>query len=216
MKKLLIFGTGLIAEIANFYFENDSEYDVVAFTNSKRFIESEEFLGKPLIPFETLINSHSPNEYHIFIAISYTKTNEIRKNWFLKVKSMGYKCATYISSNAVSHHTDIGENCLVLEANVIQPYVKLGDNVFLWSGNHVGHHSIIEDHCFISSHVVISGNCKIRQNCFIGVNATLRDGIEIGSYSVIGASASVMKSCGERSLVQSPKSTITTTKFDLI
>jgi hypothetical protein len=58
MKKnnLIIFGTGDIAQLAHFYFTNDSNYEVVAFTADRAFIFEDNFENLPLIPFEELEN----------------------------------------------------------------------------------------------------------------------------------------------------------------
>jgi hypothetical protein len=58
MKKLIIYGTGLIAEVADFYFKKDSAYQVASFTNSAEFIKEERFQGMPVVPFETLEKTH--------------------------------------------------------------------------------------------------------------------------------------------------------------
>lgn len=204
MRKLVIYGGGLIAEVANFYFTNDSDYRVCAFTNAPQFISRDTFLGRPMVSFEEVHDLFPPSDYDIFIAIGYTKTNQIRQRRFLEAKRKGYVCATYISSKAIYYGTPVGENCFILEGNIIQPFVRIGNNVIIWSGNHIGHHSKIHDHCFISSQVVISGNCIIEDNCFLGVNSTIRDNVRIGKFSVIGAGATVMRDCGERSVVQAP------------
>ena len=57
MRKLVIYGTGLIAEVAAFYFEKDSDHEVVAFTNAAEFIKEPTFGGKPVVPFEALEKS---------------------------------------------------------------------------------------------------------------------------------------------------------------
>jgi sugar O-acyltransferase (sialic acid O-acetyltransferase NeuD family) len=134
----------------------------------------------------------------------------------LEAKEKGYRFVTYISPRATYYKTPVGENCFILENNVIQPFVTIGNDVTLWSGNHIGHHSVIKDHCFISSHVVISGSCCIEENCFLGVNCTLRDNIKIGKLSVIGSGAIVMKDCEERSLVQPAQSKHNIVVRDLI
>lgn len=216
MKKLIIYGTGPIAEVAEFYFRTDSDYEISAFTNAADFIDNDEFSGKPLVPFETLEKSHPPSDYDIFIALGYNKTNQIRQARYLEAKEKGYTCATYISSRATYYGTPVGDNCFIFEDNVIQPFVTIGNNVTLWSGNHIGHHSTIKDHCFIASHVVISGSCTIGENCFIGVNATLRDNINLGRFVLVGAGAIVMKDCEERCLVQPAKSSHRVVNNDLI
>ena len=216
MKKLIIYGTGLIAELAEFYFRTDSDYKVVAFTNAGEFVDTDYFLGKPLVPFESIEEIYSSQDYEVFIALGYLKTNQIRQSRYLEAKKKGFKLASYISSQATYFGTPVGDNCFILENNVIQPFVTIGNNVTLWSGNHIGHHSTIHDNVFIASHVVISGACIVRENAFIGVNATLRDNIELGPFSVVGAGAVVMKNCEERILVLPRQSTYKKIEKDLI
>ena len=216
MRKLIIYGTGLIAEVADFYFTTDTDYRIEAFTNAAEFITQDDFRGKPLVPFEQLESIYSPADHEIFIALGYNKTNQIRQARYDEAKRKGYTCATYISSRASYYDTPVGDNCFILEDNTIQPFVTIGNNVTLWSGNHIGHHSRIRDHCFISSHVVVSGNCDIGENCFLGVNSTLRDNIKLERFVVIGSGAIVMKSCPERTLVKPAQSTYSIEDRDLI
>jgi sugar O-acyltransferase (sialic acid O-acetyltransferase NeuD family) len=216
MKKLVIYGTGLIAEVAAFYFAKDSSYDLVAFTNAGEFIKEASFAGKPVVPFEALEQSHPSSAHDAFIAIGYTKTNQVRQARFNEARQKGYTLATYISSRAMYYGTPVGANGFVLEGNVIQPFVTIGDNVTLWSGNHIGHHSRIGDHTFISSHVVVSGGCEIGENCFLGVNSTLRDNVKLGRFVVVASGATVMKDCEDRTVVQAPESAHRVIKRDLI
>ncbi|WP_211451723.1 acetyltransferase [Collimonas antrihumi] len=188
-KPLVIFGLGEIAQLAHYYFSTDSNYEVVAFTVDAAYITATEFCGLPAVPFEELANLYSTDTHEIFVALSYSKLNQLRKEKFLAAKALGYRIASYVSSRAtVLNDGRIGDNCFILEDNTIQPFVTIGNNVTLWSGNHIGHHSIIHDHCFIASHVVISGGVDLGESCFIGVNATLRDHIRVGEKCVVGAS----------------------------
>ncbi|MBZ9601970.1 acetyltransferase [Phyllobacterium chamaecytisi] len=189
-KRLVIFGTGDIAQIAHAYFSEDSDYEVVAFTVDGEYLAAPEFCGLPTVPFETLAQTYPPAENSMFVALSYTKLNALRREKYEAAKARGYSMATYISSRAsVLNGGNIGENCFIFEDNTIQPFVTIGNNVTLWSGNHIGHHSTIGSHAFIASHVVVSGGVNIGEQCFIGVNATLRDHITVGEKCVIGAGA---------------------------
>jgi len=188
VKKLVIFGSGDIAQLAHFYFTTDSSYQVVAFTVDVAYLDEASFCDLPVVPFEELSVHYPPGDHELFVALSYSKINALRKEKFLAAKALGYQLASYVSSRATMlNQGQIGENCFIFEDNTIQPYVTIGNNVTLWSGNHIGHHSTIMDHCFIASHVVISGGVEIGEQCFIGVNATLRDHIKIGERCVIGA-----------------------------
>jgi len=192
-KPLVIFGAGEISQLAHYYFKTDSNYEVVAFTVDAAYQMEKFFCGLPVVAFEEVFKYYPPEECDIFVALSYSKLNAIRKEKFQAVRALGYQMASYISSLAtVLNDSRIGENCFILEDNTIQPFVTIGNNVTLWSGNHIGHHSTIKDHCFIASHAVVSGGVEIGEQCFIGVNATLRDHIKVGERSVIGAGALIL------------------------
>ena len=189
-KRLVIFGTGDIAQLAHYYFSTDSNYEVVAFTVDAEFIKEPTFCGLPVIAFGDVAKEFAPAQNDMFVALSYSKLNAIRKEKFLAAKALGYMLVSYVSSRAsLLNDGQIGENCFIFEDNTIQPFVKIGDNVTLWSGNHIGHHAVIHDHTFIASHVVVSGGVEIGEQCFVGVNATLRDHIKVGERCVIGAGA---------------------------
>lgn len=192
-KPLVIFGAAEQAQLAHFFFSSDSDYEVVAFTVDGSFIAENEFCGLPVVPFEAVEKHYSPDVCDFFVALGYSKINQIRKEKYLAAKALGYRIASYVSSRATMlNDGKVGENCFILEDNTVQPFVSIGNNVTLWSGNHIGHHSTIRDHSFIASHVVVSGGVEIGEQCFIGVNATLRDHIKIGDRCVIGAGALIL------------------------
>ena len=207
MAKLILFGTGDIAQIANYYFDIDSEHEVVAFTVNEEYMTIKEFEGKPVVAFEKLSQRYPPNEYKLFIALSYSDMNRIREQKYNEAKKMGYELANYISSKCtyLSQYS-VGDNCFIFENNTIQPFVKIGNNVTLWSGNHIGHHSIIHDHNFVSSHVVISGHCEIESNCFLGVNSTLAHKVKIASGTLLGAGVVISKDTEINRVYVAPRS----------
>jgi len=199
MKKVVIFGISVFAEIAYFYLTHDSPNQVIAFTVHEKFMDKKNFLGLPVVPFETIEKKYPPEKYTMFIAVGYQKMNKPRAKIFREAKNKGYKLLTYVNSKVTKWgKLDIGENCFIFENNVIQPFVKIGNDVIMWSGNHVGHGTEIGDHCYISSHVVISGFVKIRPYCFFGVNSTIRDSITIEKECVIGAGSVILESTKER------------------
>lgn len=215
-KRLVIFGSGDIAQLAHYYFSHDSDYDVAAFTVDAAFLTVTSFCGLPVVPFEEVATLYPPAEYDFFVALSYSKLNAVRKEKYLAAKALGYYLTSFISSRAtILNNGIIGENCFIFEDNTIQPFVTIGHNVTLWSGNHIGHHSTIGDHTFIASHVVVSGGVTVGEQCFVGVNATLRDHIHIGDRCVVGAGALLLSdaaadgvyigSATERSAVPSSK-----------
>ena len=194
MCKIVVFGNGKMAELANFYFTHDSKYEVAAFTVNENYIKKKIFQGLPLVAFEEVEELYPPDKYKMFIAIGYSMINKVRAEKYFEAKSKGYELVSYFSSKTI-HWNDvkIGDNCFVLENQVIQPSVKFGNNVIIWSGNHFGHNVTIGDHCWLSSHIICSGGVRIGPFTFIGVNTAIRDNIKIGSECIIGLGAIINK-----------------------
>jgi sugar O-acyltransferase (sialic acid O-acetyltransferase NeuD family) len=192
--EVVLFGLGDFARIARIYLAEDSEHEVVAFTADERYVESDVLDGLPVVPFESLTETHAPDRYSMFVAIGFTGVNQARREVYERCRELGYELISYVSSKATYWgELELGANCFVFEENVIQPNVRIGNDVILWSGNHIGHDSTIEDHVFVASHAVISGNVTIGESSFVGVNATFRDGITVAPRCVIGAGALIMK-----------------------
>lgn len=217
-KNLIIFGSGEIAEVAAYYFNNHSDYTVTAFCLDGDYIKEQTFLGCPVIAFEDIQNQLNPKDHSMFISMGYKNLNQLRADKYEQAKEKGYTIASYISEQATILTDKIGENAFILEDNTIQPYVTIGNNVVLWSGNHIGHHATIADNCFITSHTVISGGVTVGKNSFIGVNATLRDHIKIGQRNIIGAGALILSDTDDDALYPSKeteKSRVPSSKIKL-
>ncbi len=193
-RKLVVFGAKQIAEVCAFYFNHDSEYEVVAFTVDAAFVQEDTCAGRPVIAFEDLVKTHPPESCAMFVAVSYQRMNQVRAEKYHAAKAKGYTLARYVSSKAITWPgLSLGDNSFIMEANVVQPFASIGADTILWSGNHIGHHARIGDHCFLASHIVVSGSVEIGDSCFVGVNATLRDGIKIAPRCLIGAGAIITR-----------------------
>ncbi|MEK3725860.1 acetyltransferase [Paenibacillus sp. FSL H8-0034] len=204
MQKIVIFGTGDFAELAYYYFNNDINYEVVAFTVNKLYISTDKFLGLPLIPFEIVESIYPQDQFHMFVAVGYTQINKVRSNIYMQAKSKGYRFASFISNDAIiAKNVQLGANSFILEGVIVQPFVKVGDAVILWSGCHIGHHSIINNYCFIAPNASLSGNVIINEGCFIGNSAVIRDSVEVGRECVIGAGVAILGNTVEKSVYKS-------------
>lgn len=198
MKKVIIFGTGEFAELIYLYLTREGNHKVVAFTVHKEQIKDNEFLGLPVISFDSIEKTHPPEKFTMFIAVGYSNVNKKRARIFEEAKSKGYHLLSYVHpSTKLWNEFEMGENCFVFENNTIQPFVKLGNDVIIWSNNVISHHTIIKDHCFIVSHVSIAGHVTIEPYCFFGMNATVRNRIRIAKNCVIGAGAVILEDTKE-------------------
>ena len=85
MQKVIIFGTGELAQRI-FYYLKDSDDEVVAFSANRSNIDSNELLGLPVIAFENIKEKYPPGEFSIFIALAYSEMNRKRTKFFDEAK----------------------------------------------------------------------------------------------------------------------------------
>ena len=200
-KKLVIFGTGLIAEEMYHYFSLDSDYDVIGFTVNKNYLKKKFFLKKKVYSFENITKYLNSKKFYLFVAIGYTDLNQLRQKIVNEAKKKKFKIASYISSKSSFYSSEKNfENNVILEHSTIQPTAKIGKNVFIWSNNLIGHHAIIKDNCYISGHCSVAGSSVIEKNCFVGVNSTVVHNVKVGKNCLIGANSLVAESISNQSI----------------
>ena len=201
-RSVVIVGSGETAQMAHEYLTDDSPHDVVAFAVDGEHRTAEAMNGLPVVNLESLTEAYPPSSHAAFVAVSSTHLNRARRRLFDLVKDMSYECVSYVSSRTfVGRDVSIGENCFVLENNVLQRQVEIGDNTVLWSGNHIGHRTVIGNDVFIASHVVVSGFCEIGDRTFVGVNASFADEVKVAADCVVGMGAVVTKDLPDEGLV---------------
>tara|TARA_Y100000590_G_scaffold43525_1_gene46343 strand:+ start:385 stop:1047 length:663 start_codon:yes stop_codon:yes gene_type:complete len=198
MEKIVIFGTGELAQRI-FYYLKDTEDEIVAFSANKSNINSEKLLGLPIVPFENIEEKYPPKEFSMFIALAYSKMNKKRTKFFDEAKSKGYELYSFVHpSTKIWDEFEMGENCFILAENIIQPFVKIGDNVLIGSNNLISHNTVIENNCFLSSNITLGGHITIGANSFIGLSATINQRVKIGKECIIGAGTLITKDVNDK------------------
>jgi len=198
MKKVVIFGTGELAQRIFFYLK-DSDDQVIAFCANKSKIDKEELLGLPVIAFENIKETFPPTEFSMFIALAYSEMNKKRTKFFNEAKNKGYELYSFVHpSTKIWDEFEMGENCFILANNVIQPFVKIGNNVLIGSNNLISHNTTIGDNCFITSNVTMGGHITMGKNCFVGLSATINQKIKIGDECIIGAGTIITKDVNDK------------------
>src|SRR6478672_6973853 len=99
-KRLVIIGAGEFGEIAYEYFTHDSPYEVAAFSAERHALKADNLYGLPVVPFETLHESHPPSRFAVHVAVTYTQLNRVRARLYRAAKALGYELASYVSSHA--------------------------------------------------------------------------------------------------------------------
>jgi sugar O-acyltransferase (sialic acid O-acetyltransferase NeuD family) len=194
VKKIILAGNAITADILNSYLTQDHRYQVIGLTVDDEFLERGGIEGLDSIALSRLSNVYCSEECSVIMAMGYDDINRSRESMFHRIKAMGYRIESYVHPDAkVFTKYPLGEGCVVLPSAVIEPHVRLGANSMVWANVTLAHHSSVAENCWIASGAVISGQARVERNAFIGVNATIVNKVVVGEYCIIGAGALITK-----------------------
>ena len=192
-KRLVIIGSGQMAELFCSNLTHSSGYEVAGFAVDREFIKGTQLLGRPLVPFDEVASRFPPESFEAFVAIGPVQNNAVRAARFLELRRQGYRFASYISPRAeMSPDARLGENLSIGHFCSIGPWASIGDNVLIGSSSIIGHHCQVHSHAFLPAHVVMAGSVVVGERAFVGIGAVIRDNVSIGEGSVIGAGATIL------------------------
>ena len=201
MADIVIFGAGQIAEVAKVYMDAHSSDRIVGFTVDAAYRTADSFHGMPLVEWERLEEHFPPDAVKVLGPLSYRRLNDFRRERHQEGKTRGYAFASFIHPASHIYTSDIGENCFILESNIIQPFARIGSGVMMWSGNHVGHHAVIGDYCFLASQVGLGAGVRVGAGSFLAGKVGIESGVEIGDACFLGTAAIVLRDLPPRSVV---------------
>jgi sugar O-acyltransferase (sialic acid O-acetyltransferase NeuD family) len=192
-KRLVIVGSGQMAELYCSQFAQQGEYDVAGFAIGRDYIHGATLQGLPVTPLDELEARFPPESTHAFVAIGPVRTNAVRAAAFDDLRGRGYRFASLVSRHAVvSADARIGENVVIGHLTVVSSFCRIADNVVIGSTCNLGHHGRVHAHAFIAGHAAIAGSVTVGERAFIGIGATLRDNVTVGAGSIVGAGATIL------------------------
>lgn len=190
--KYIINGTTPFSSMIRKIIEADGG-DVLCFTTLRRFVNSSQCDGLPIIATEDLSHVFDIHEASVVNTVGYSRMNTVREKAQSELDSFGLRTVSYISPKANVYSKEIETGCIIMPGAFIGPDVKLGKGNIIYSNVSLTHHITIGDYNFIASGCVFGGNIRIGNNCFIGLNSTLRNRLNIPSFTLIGCSSNVVK-----------------------
>ena len=205
MKKVVVFGTKDFAQLAFFYVQHDSPYEVAAFSVNRAYLGGvASFEGLPLVPFEDVEKFYPPDQYAFFVPMAPTRMNKDREKIYLETKQKGYELISYVSSRSTVYPNNrIGENCFIWEDNTFQPYAAIGNNVTVCTHNIIGHHAQVGDHVFLAN-AVLTGHTRIGNYCFFGVGTSVREGVTVAEGTYVAMNSAIVADTEPWSVYRGP------------
>ncbi len=204
MQDIVLFGSGRLAEVAKVYIDRFSDLRIVGFTVDAAYKAADQLHGLPIVPFEDLEKSFPPDQVRLLGPISYQRMNEFRRDRHYEAKARGYRFASFVHPRSEVLTEAIGENCFILEANILQPFAEIGDGVLIFSANQIGHHCKIGDFCFVSAQVVLGGGVQLGERCFVGAKVAVESGLSVGAGSFLGVGSVIKRPVPEAGVVPGP------------
>lgn len=194
MKKLLLAGNSMTADILAAYLRSDTRYEVLACVVDDDFVNAAGVEGLPTLGLSQLVGSYYPEEVSFLMAMGYNDLNRGRERMFNRLKDMGYTIETWVHPDArVYTGHPLGEGALIFPGAMVEPHARVGANTLIWGGVVVAHHASVADHCWVAANSVISGQAVVERNTFVGVSATLVNRVVVGEFNIIGAAALITK-----------------------
>lgn len=194
MKKILLAGNAVTAEIVFAYLRQDARYEVAGFAVDDEFVTQGGIDGYRTVGLSEAAGVFSPEAHSVIMAMGYNDLNRSREAVFGRLKAMGYGMETYIHFDArVYSGQSVGEGSVVLPGAVIEPHARVGANTMVWSNATLAHHSSVDDHCWVAAGTVVSGQAKVLRNTFLGVSCTVVNSVTVGEFNIAGAGALITR-----------------------
>lgn len=215
MKDIVLYGNGSFAQLLKWYMDHDDERKVVAATVEEAYINTSEFEGLALIPFERLEEQYAPDDVEILLGVGYTGMNDVRKRIFEQCKKKGYTPAQYIHSSVRLCDTQMGEGNIIFEDTLLEPFVRIGSGNIIWCKISIAHNCHIGNFNTIAGSASLCGFSEVKNNCFIGNGAVIRDRIKVEDYTLVGAAAYVAADTQKFNVVAANKGVVLLNKSSL-
>lgn len=158
-----------------------------------------ENVGKSVCGYNVIGIDNEISQYidkaEFLITVGFIKNPAIRIKLFNRVKELGGRLATIVSSTAhVSKYSILGEGTVVMHQAVVNAGAQIGSNCIINTFTNIEHDVAIGDQCHISTGTMVNGDCKVGERVFIGSQSVLANGINVGDDIIVGAGSVVRKS----------------------
>lgn len=189
---IVVIGAGGQAKVVLDILRYDTNFKIVGIIDRHKE-QGETIDGHPLIGTLDKLPSLI-KEYAIHGAIVAVGDNNVRKDYFDKLRAMGLMLINAIHpASTIAENTQIGQGVVVCQKATICVGASIGDNSIINTASIIEHETNVGAHTHIAPGVNIAGRCTIKDGVFIGIGSTIISSITVGKNSIIGAGSIVIR-----------------------
>lgn len=193
MRDFIIFGKGDFADILTYMIEKEMQRNVAAYMVNRKFLNTDSYHGKPVVPYEEIEKFYNPSDYAVSLGYEAHDMYQTRERLQKELLRKGFLFDNVVSNTANLTNAELGIGNIIMQNCVLAPFSRMGDGNILWPGAQVQHHNVVGSYDCIAPGTALSGYVKIGSHCFIGTNVTIKNNVTIADYTLIGAGAYVSK-----------------------
>ena len=149
----------------------------VAFTVHADYTPGDKLEGLPVVAFEELADSHSPDRCSVFVASGYREMNRLRADVCAQARERGYELPNVICPTASVYGT-LGDNVAVSPGVAVMPHASVGAGTILGANAIVSHDAAVGEYCYLAGQAAVLGRARVGDRCFIGADATIRNEVK--------------------------------------
>lgn len=207
MKDFIIFGKGDFADILTYVIEKEMQRNVVAYMVNKKFLDTDSYHGKPVVPYEEVEAFYNPLNYAVSLGYEAHDMYQTREQLQRELLRKGFSFDNVVSNTANLTNAELGIGNIIMQNCLLAPFSRMGNGNVLWPGAQVQHHNTVGNYNCIAPGTALSGYVKIGNHCFIGTNAAIKNNVTIVDYSLIGAGAYVSRDTKNYDVIVPARST---------
>ena len=206
MRDFIIFGKGDFADILTYIIEKEMRRNVAAYTVNKTFLDTNQYRGKRVVPYEEIEQFYKPSDYAVSVGYEAHDMYQTREQLQKQLWKKGFLLENVISKSANLTNAELGVGNIIMQNCLLAPFSKIGNGNVLWAGAQVQHHNVIGHFNCIAPGAVPSGYVKIGNHCFIGTNVAIKNNVTIADYTLAGAGAYISNDTKEGDVIVPVKS----------
>ena len=187
MKNLYLIGAGGHCRSCIDVIETEKKYVI------RGLFDRPENKGQSVMGYAILGDDHDLEKYikpdnFFLITIGQIKSNEPRKNIFLKLKSLGAQFAIVISPRAhLAKNSKVSAGTIVMHDALINTNAVIHENCIINTKALVEHDAVVGAHSHIATGAIVNGDCQVGEGSFVGSGSVLKQGLKLNANSFVQA-----------------------------